>query len=354
VKKNRALTHIRQLCNLSVGSHTAMPAIVRAIHDLVDSAHNLFIWTDPQGRPVDRFCETYFPSVVTADARNLPGKTDLAAIAVHGNIVGNMRDRPSDFYRSPFFAEVYRPMRAQRSLDAVIRVGGQPVGVLVLHRDSDLPFSDAEQSDLEAVLPYLRNLWAQRPVRSVDAFIESDHADQGAAIITPSAQIQYLSANAGQLLRMAGTHSASDALAGAVQLPAQVARLCAQFARSQPADIQHMPHSHSIVNAWGRFVFNVFWLEGQAAHESGLIGLTIQRQEPLALGIVRGLQRTALSPKQREIALMLALGKTAEEVVTHLSIGATTYKDHVRKIYEKMGVNQRADLIRQLTRPAAV
>ncbi|MGL4573347.1 MAG: helix-turn-helix transcriptional regulator [Burkholderiaceae bacterium] len=330
-----------------------MPAIVRAMHELVDSAHNLFIWTDAQGRPVDRFCEAYFSAVVTADAQNLPGKTDLAAIAMHGKPAGNMRQRPSDFYHSPFFAEVYRPMRVQHSLDAVVRVSGQPMGVLVLHRDSDMPFSETEQNDLEAVLPYLRNLWAQRPVHSVDAFIESDHADQGAAIIAPGGQIQYLSASAEQLLRMADVRSAFRAPAGMVQLPEPVARLCARFAQSEPAAIHQMPHSHSIVNAWGRFVFSVFWLEGRAAHESGLIGLTIQRQEPLSLGIVRGLQRTALSPKQREIALMLALGKTAEEVVTQLSIGTTTYKDHVRKIYEKMGVNQRADLIRQLTRPIA-
>jgi DNA-binding CsgD family transcriptional regulator len=330
-----------------------MPAIVRAVHDLVDSAHNLFIWTDAQGRPIDRFCEAYFPAVVAADAQNLPGKTDLATIAMHGKIAGNIRQRPADFYRSPFFAEVYRPMRVQNSLDAVVRIGGRPLGVLVLHRDSDTPFTEAEQSDLEAVLPYLRNLWAQRPVHSVDAFIESDQADQGAAIIAPGGQIQYLSSNAEQLLRMADTRSALRVPAGTVQLPEQVARLCAQFAHTEHAGIAHAPHSHSVVNAWGRFVFSVFWLEGRAAHESGLIGLTIQRQEPLSLGIVRGLQRTALSPKQREIALMLALGKTAEEVVTQLSIGTTTYKDHVRKIYEKMGVNQRADLIRQLTRPIA-
>ncbi|MFM2400429.1 MAG: hypothetical protein RL341_2586 [Pseudomonadota bacterium] len=330
-----------------------MPAIVRAMHDLVDSSHNLFIWTDAQGRPIDRFCEAYFPAVVTADAQNLAGKTDLAGIALHGKIAGNMRQRSTDFYRSPFFAEVYRPMRVQHSLDAVVRVGGQPMGVLVLHRDNDLPFSDAEQSDLEAVLPYLRNLWAQRPVHSVDSFIESDHADQGAAIVAPGGQIQYLSANAEQLLRMTDARSFLRAPAGMVQLPEQVAHLCAHFALSDPVGIAHVPHSHSMVNAWGRFIFNVFWLESRAAHESGLIGLTIQRQEPLSLGIVRGLQRTALSPKQREIALMLALGKTAEEVVTQLSIGTTTYKDHVRKIYEKMGVNQRADLIRQLTRPVA-
>lgn len=355
-KNSRALAHIRQLCGVGVSSHAAMPAIVKALHDLVDSAHNLFLWTDANGKPAERYCEVYFPSVVEAATQPLTGKTDLTWIATRGSEAGNLRSRTAEFFNTAFYSEVYHPMRARQSLDAVVRVDGKPVGMLVLHRDADVPFTDGEQRRLEGVLPYLRMLW-QRPAQmEMDSFIQSDGADRGVIVVSTGGQVQYLSATAEQLLRMCALHIGFDPAQGAGRLPPPLRELCEQFATRTDAQNGHIP-TMTLNNAWGRFVVRVFALQSPGAHDlqgGGLLGIAIERQEPLQLAIVRGFQQSTLSPKQRDIALMLTLGKTAEQVARQLGITATTYRDHVQKIYEKMGVTQRADLIRTLTQSAAV
>jgi DNA-binding CsgD family transcriptional regulator len=332
-----------------------MPAIVKALHDLVESAHNLFLWTDASGKPTERYCEVYFPSVVEAAAQPLAGKTDLAWIATRGHDAGNLRHRPTQFFNTAFYTEVYHPMRARQSLDAVVRVEGKPVGMLVLHRDADIPFTDGEQRRLESVLPYLRLLWQRPPHMEMESFIQSDGADRGVIVTGAAGRVQYLSATAEQLLRMCALHVGFDPAQGAGRLPPPLRELCAQFAARTHAQSGRVP-TLTFTNPWGRFVFRVFALQAPGIHDpqgSDLLGIAIERQEPLQLAIVRGFQQSTLSPKQRDIALMLALGKTADQVATQLGITSTTYRDHVQKIYEKMGVTQRADLIRTLTQPAA-
>jgi DNA-binding CsgD family transcriptional regulator len=351
-KNSRALAHIRQLCSLGTGSRAAIPAVVKAMHELVDSAHNLFIWTDAAGNPTDRYCEVYFPSVVEAAKQPLPGKTDLAGIAARGQLAGNLRRRDKQFFHSAFYSEVYHPMRARQSLDAVVRIDGVPVGMLVLHRDNDVAFGEAEQRLLESCLPYLRMLWQKPAVTDLDSFMHTDTSNQGVVILSESKRVRYLSASAEQLFCMCGIRVRDDMAQGDEKL---IAQICALYQKAEHADAaRHGPPSVRINNAWGRFVFRAFSaLPRGDAPDHALIGISIERQEPLALAIVRGFAQSSLSPKQRDIALMLALGKTADQVATQLSISATTYRDHVQKIYEKMGVTQRADLIRTLTQPLA-
>jgi DNA-binding CsgD family transcriptional regulator len=352
-KNSRALAHIRQLCGLGVSSHAAMPAVIKALHELVDSAHNLFLWTDAHGKPIDRYCEVYFPAVAQAATLDLPGKTDLAKIAVHGEQAGNLRRRTKNFFDTAFYSEVYRPMRARQSLDAVVRVAGRPVGLIVLHRDSDTAFSEAEQRSLESILPYLRTLWAQQNTQPIDVFMQTDGADRGVAVINSAGRVLHLSPSAQQMLRMCGLSPGSEAGAAPDALPTKLRVLCDQI--GQPIAPQtDRQVSLSVNNAWGRFVFRAFELAGPSVPDEGLVGLSMERQEPLPLAIVRGFAQSPLSPKQRDIALMLALGRTAAQVSEQLRISATTYRDHVEKIYEKLGVNQRADLIRQLTQTPAV
>jgi len=54
----------------------------------------------------------------------------------------------------------------------------------------------------------------------------------------------------------------------------------------------------------------------------------------------------ALSPREREVLVLLARGLTYAEVGKRLNIGSRTVETHRRKVSEKLGMATRADLVR--------
>jgi DNA-binding NarL/FixJ family response regulator len=75
-----------------------------------------------------------------------------------------------------------------------------------------------------------------------------------------------------------------------------------------------------------------------------LIGITIEHQEPISLHILRNLQQEPLSTMQREVALLLALGRSHEKIGQQLHIKITTVRDHIQKIYTKLDIHNTDEL----------
>lgn len=348
MKNTKALSHIRQICSLGVDSHTVMPALIQALHQLIPSSNNLFIWTDREGHPVTRYCELYLPEVVEAMAQSLSGRTDIKALANSGRAVGNLRQRTPEFFRSPHFEEVYRPMRVRYSLDAVVRTAHGLEGVLILHRES-MPFTEEEERTLEGVLPYLRHIWTGERQSSEDVFSDSD--SHGTLLCDPQGRIQHISHSAFQLLAMSQGHGVTGVPPRPLRLPDHLQALIDSLVTASSPSEFSQASTIRIDNRWGRFIFRASWISGTVSKADRLVAISVLRQEPLSVRVVRGFQDSPLSPKQRAVALMLVTGHSAEEVVKELSISVTTYKDHLRKIYEKLGITRRVDLVRCLTQP---
>jgi DNA-binding CsgD family transcriptional regulator len=53
----------------------------------------------------------------------------------------------------------------------------------------------------------------------------------------------------------------------------------------------------------------------------------------------------ALSPRQGEIALLVATGRTNRSIARSLGISEWTVNSHLRRIYEKLGVRSRAEMV---------
>lgn len=55
-----------------------------------------------------------------------------------------------------------------------------------------------------------------------------------------------------------------------------------------------------------------------------------------------------LSARERQIALLLAHGRASKDVADFLCVSPHTVRDHVKKVFEKLGVHTRAELIAKL------
>lgn len=71
--------------------------------------------------------------------------------------------------------------------------------------------------------------------------------------------------------------------------------------------------------------------------------------EPSDLARVALFEEAGMTPREREIALMLAEGLSYKEISAKLFIAISTMQTHVSRIYGKMGVNSKTELSRKLS-----
>ncbi|MFC4604404.1 response regulator transcription factor [Rhodococcus kronopolitis] len=60
--------------------------------------------------------------------------------------------------------------------------------------------------------------------------------------------------------------------------------------------------------------------------------------------------RVNLSPRERQIALLVARGHTNHSIASALEISAWTVSTHLRRIFAKFSVSSRAEMVAQLAR----
>ena len=58
--------------------------------------------------------------------------------------------------------------------------------------------------------------------------------------------------------------------------------------------------------------------------------------------------RVTLSPRERQIALMVAHGRTNQAIATSLEISVWTVSTHLRRIFAKLAVSSRAEMVARL------
>lgn len=81
--------------------------------------------------------------------------------------------------------------------------------------------------------------------------------------------------------------------------------------------------------------------------EGVLLDVTIGRVRCLLIQQEPALQ-VALSPRERQIALMVAHGRTNQAIATSLDISVWTVSTHLRRVFAKLAVSNRAEMVARL------
>jgi DNA-binding CsgD family transcriptional regulator len=95
-------------------------------------------------------------------------------------------------------------------------------------------------------------------------------------------------------------------------------------------------------NAWGRHR-----LRGYALGDNWF-GVLIQRQEHLLVRLVDAMRNLPLSAQQREVALLLAQGKTNQQIAAGMGVSINTAGYHVKQLFAKLDAHDRAEAIARI------
>jgi DNA-binding CsgD family transcriptional regulator len=356
----RAEARFKQLCSLGLGGDMVIPALLKEIHSLVPSSGSSFFVADEKGALANKYCDCTtpaldrlyfeqvycrldsgyaFPDII----RTQPGVHDTAEIMA---LIG--RDMKA-WRNSIHYDLCFRPRR----LDFVLRLVIQDhrdergIGMLSLYRKpGERWFSPEEKGRLLGLETFLAHALAG-PTKSDPPLVDSGRS--GLIVANADGRLIQISAEGRQLLYLA-THPriAPDTdFSRAEMLPVPLVRLCKDLARIFFDDSSVSAPVYHCRNVWGGFTFRAHWLKGEDP-ASGLVGIAVSHEEPLAVKLVRHAGRLPLSRRQAEVCVLMASGASTQKIAERLGISKHTAIAHGRWIYDKLDVHSRAELVDKL------
>lgn len=356
----RVRSRIKQLSCLGLGTQALVPELLRELHALVPSYCKKFYWVNPNGEINNFYTDSsealeYLPLYLSEfyGREDKHGHITFAEFLRRGTIVSTSdshRD-PKVFFKSDLYNSCLRPAHDHHNLYLVLRVrAGHTLGVVQLSRDQgEADWTPQERRTVAAMAPYFAHALAA-PMDSDVPLVES--TDTGLLITEPSGRIQHVSAQARRLLWMATTPQVTPKCRSGngqdIVLPAGVRNLCRQLDAVFRNDPYATPPVYQQRNAWGGFTFRAYWLNGGEPEPAPLIGITVSRQEPLPLKLIRGPKQWPLTNRQLQVCVLLASGYSLANIADRLKMTRHTANYHCREVYARFDVHSRSELIAKL------
>jgi DNA-binding NarL/FixJ family response regulator len=73
--------------------------------------------------------------------------------------------------------------------------------------------------------------------------------------------------------------------------------------------------------------------------------LPVRAEQATHVGVQHALDRFGVTKRERQIVEKICLGKTNKQIADELFISLQTVKDHTHRIYSKIGINSRVQLV---------
>jgi DNA-binding NarL/FixJ family response regulator len=241
------------------------------------------------------------------------------------------RGRPE---RSTRYRDLLAPSGIPFELRAAFVARGRCWGAVHIARGRDgNDFTDDDARALAAVTGAIAN-GIRTSLRFDAARRSDDPSAPGMVVLNASNQIELMTAPAVELLAALRTPAAS-----ADAVPSPVLAL-ATFARSRASDPDAQCDAIAVPASGG-------WITLHASLPAGSLGqvaIVVERTTSPQTTALR-LEVEGVTPREREIATLLAQGLTNAEVAEALVVSPYTVQDHIKSLFEKTQVSSRQELV---------
>ena len=350
----RDVSFIRKLCTLGLPPQMLAQCLLPELRKLIPSHSGAVFWVDRQGEMTNLYAERLLPP----DAMAAYYERHYAVKANSFSDAFRRRAQSADpisFHSfsqaeqsTEYFRDVMQRLDAYHVFYGILKEGTRPFAQISFYRGgADKPFDKGSADTLRSVLRYLATgLGANASNTTADDAAVVVEEDLG--IVSRDGTVISAPETWHQLLRLASLAEVSPrhALKEHEAMELFVQRLCEELL-SEQGDAP--PRREAIRDtARGRFVIRAFRLTDPQGRRAEQIGLLVRREEPRSLSLVRGTGIAALSPQQREVALLIAAGKSNREIAEDLGLSFNTASSHVKQVYARLEVNERSAVAKKL------
>ena len=251
--------------------------------------------------------------------------------------------------RSELFNVLWRPCEINEFLQLCVREAGRIRGIMYVYRAAGEPaFERSDFKLLEAIAGFLAH-GMTRATLEEEAFADSD--DRALFIADPDGTVRHADGPAQRLLTMALNPRLSPMVTwrGLGESIPEIQQLCCTLATIANGEIGQPPPVLRLRNPWGEFVLRAYWFGAtDGVEQTRQIGVTIERRVPRALALRRRLESLPLTPREKQLCLLLARDQSGQKLADGMGLAASTVITHQRSIYAKLGVHSRAGLLKAL------
>jgi len=361
--QNRQLALIRKLCGLGLPGQTLAPSLLPALRDLIPSHSAAVFWVDARYEMTGLYAERLLaPEAMARYYENhyqhaVTGFPTAFAARVRANDPVSAHKVTKVEQSTDYFRDVLARLDAYQILYGILRDGAVPIGQISFYRGArDVEFGRRDQNVLRGLLRYLAAGLRPLPLSPV-ATAQADIVEEWLGVVEQDGRIVSGPPDWSRLVRLIAMGDVAPRTARegervvAEFLRAIIARMDgADRAGGQHVDLQRR-------SPWGYFRIRAYRLPGVEGRRSDLVGLMIGRKEPRALALARGTGASALSPQQREVALLLAEGNSNQEIARALDLTLNTANYHVKQVFARLRVHHRdevADVLLRLAQDGAM
>ena len=362
MKQTAVRARIRQLCCLGLPGEMLMASLLPALRELVPSDSAGFFWVDSRGEMKNLFAERMLPAEVMSlyFERYYNGreaafrKSFLERAQSPEGVIATSAD--GALAKTEYYNEILKRLDAHHVLYGIVREQGAALGQVSLYRPADAPgFTPRERADLASVMRYVAHGVAAgeaggNVVGGASAISFEDTEDEAMLVADRNGHIRHASEKARRLLLLATTSEISPASLGAAvnDRAAQALKNVCGKLDSIARGEETTPPVLQLETTWGRSILRAYWLDDDRDSPDALIGVRIQRQEPMILRFVQAMGRLPLSPQQREIALLLVRGASNQEIADSLGVSGNTVAYHIKQLFLKLDVHDRAGAVSRI------
>jgi DNA-binding CsgD family transcriptional regulator len=257
------------------------------------------------------------------DVNTFPG-----LVRVPGHVRSLDAATSSERMASPRYRDIMRPVGLGDELRAALVVGGHCWGYLCLHReDGALGFTTAEAEIIRRLAPHIAH--ALRQAVLLHRPVSDEERRPGVVLLDERMELVASTPEADALLPLIGHGSTR------LPLPVSVYSVAAALATAdQPASLR-------VRAATGG------WLSLHASRLRTQIAVVVEPAEPQStLGLL--LAAYGLTPRELDIARHVLRGDSTKVIANALHISAHTVQDHLKSVFDKVGVRSRRDLVGRL------
>lgn len=356
--RNRDLVLIRKLCGLGLPAQTLAPSLLPALRQVIPAHSAAVFWVDEHFEMTGLYAERLLPPDAMAryydkhyqqPVTGFPRAFGARAAAADPVSVSKFtkREQQSDYFRA-----VLSRLDAYQILYGVLRGPAGPFGQISIYRgEHDPEFGRRDQDALLGLLRYLSI--GLRPVPPSDEpMLTAEVVEEWLGIISlegvplsaPPDWLRLVRLLAIQEVTPRGAHDEERTIAQFLQ------RICGELTAAKDAFINLTDSQYQ--SPWGRFRIRAYRMPGFGGNGADNVGVLIGRSEPRALALVRATGASGLSPQQREVALLLADGKSNQEIARSLSLKLNTASYHVKQVFTRLKVHKRKEVERELLKLA--
>lgn len=339
-----AIEAVADLAAAGLGAQAFLEAASAAIGRVVPSDHWFYAATDPDSGLAMGAGTTTLPHEVCAPYWEyeffVPDFTKWSELAQAPRKVSDLHTatggRPE---RSARWREFGRLVGTDAELRASLTDAGTTWGMVQLNRsEGDGPFSEHEVGLVEALVPHVAR--GLRTALTGEAAATSVDRGPGMAIVDRDGALVSLTGEAEAWLSELATSLLGDGGRGD-ELPYEIAALASAARRRHAAG--EPPPRMRMRSAGG------IWLLAHASVLSGSeqVALVI---EPAKASEVAPLiiEAYGLTPRELEVTRMVSRGLKTAEIAERLFLSPHTVRDHVKAVFEKVGVSSRGELTARL------